>query len=47
MGEQTDAPNCPRCGSTDTVTEARTDIPGDAVHEYGCDDCLYVWGSGR
>lgn len=36
-------PDCPRCGSGDTEADVTTDIPRDGRHDFGCDDCLYVW----
>lgn len=34
---------CPRCGSDNTDTNVTTDIPGDGRHDYGCNECLFVW----
>ena len=34
---------CPRCGSDDVDEDVTTDIPGDGRHDYGCNDCLFVW----
>lgn len=37
------APDCPRCDSSNTEENVTTDIPGDSEHDYGCNDCLFVW----
>ena len=34
---------CPRCGSDNVDEDVTTDIPGDGRHDYGCNDCLFVW----
>lgn len=48
MGTETEseaAPECPRCGSTNTTVNPETDVPG-ATPAFGCEDCLYLWDDG-